>query len=121
MGLIGGFFRRLPPKAKAVVIVLFLAVMAVAFIFLRFQEDSFRYSESTSPTIDIVKAAGRHLALPWGSPNVSRLQDVDIPKQEQPNFYANAMKGDWVLAYPSMVIVYRIETDQIVAVLPVKQ
>lgn len=63
---------------------------------------------------EILKAVGRHILLPEGSPQIAEVQDVEKLRETQA-FFRNARNGDIVIVYPFTIFIYRPADDIVVA------
>lgn len=90
--------------------------MLAAFIFFSFHHSAPTPSSATELLIQKVSA---HMTLPSVPPSVRQVQEVELLQRENPLFYQQAQIGDWVLSFPTMIILYRASTDRIITTLPV--
>jgi hypothetical protein len=63
---------------------------------------------------EIVKALGRHVLLPDGSPQIAEVQDAARLKMTQA-FFEKAENGDVVVVYDSVIFLYRPSKDIVIA------
>ncbi len=63
---------------------------------------------------EIVRALGRHVILPEGSPQIAEVKDAARLKVSQA-FFENAENGDVVVVYESTIYLYRPSKDLVVA------
>ena len=63
---------------------------------------------------DIIKALGRHILLPEGTPQIAAVQDVEKLREKQA-FFKNAQNGDIVVVYETTIFIYRPSADIVVA------
>ncbi len=65
---------------------------------------------------DIIKKVGAHVELPKGYPlKVVRVEDETMLRTQN-IFYQDVKRGDYIIAYQEMVIIYRLLEDRIIAV-----
>ncbi len=62
----------------------------------------------------IIKALGRHILLPEGTPQIAEVEDVEKLREKQA-FFKNAKNGDIVVVYESMIFLYRPSLDIVIA------
>lgn len=55
-----------------------------------------------------------------GLPTVEYVSDTLTVKKVNPTFYQNVERGDWVVTYPTLVVIYRPSDNHIVNALPIK-
>ena len=71
----------------------------------------------TAESYVVARVAG-HISVPNGIPEVTKLAEVEVLKHQNPTFYGQAAPGDWVVRYPSFVVLYRLETNKVLTLLP---
>ncbi len=70
---------------------------------------------------EIVTRIARHTTLPAGVPtDVARVQDAE-KLQGEADLYKNVKEGDYIVIYPSLVVVYDLYNDKIVALKSLSQ
>lgn len=52
-------------------------------------------------------------------PTVARIEDPDTLKQANPDFYADAVEGDYLILYPQRAIIFRSSENKIVNIAPI--
>lgn len=53
------------------------------------------------------------------APTVARIEDPDVLKQANPDFYKNAQVGDYLILYPQRAVVFRESENRIINVAPI--
>jgi hypothetical protein len=67
----------------------------------------------------IRQAVARHMLLPEEEPTVAAIKDVDKLKQSNPEFYAHAENGDFMLVFSQQAVLYSEKRDLILNVAPI--
>lgn len=52
-------------------------------------------------------------------PTVARIEDAEVLRGANPDFYKNAQDGDYLILYPQRAIIYREAEDLVVNVAPI--
>ena len=52
-------------------------------------------------------------------PTVARVEDPEVLKSSNPDFYKNTQVGDYLVLYPQRAIVYRSSENQIINIAPI--
>lgn len=79
--------------------------------------------EKPAPSAELtpVQKIGRHLAVPQGeNPTIAVIDDPDAMRQNNPTFYEMARVGDILAIWPNLAVLYSVEQDIILAVLPLE-
>ena len=63
---------------------------------------------------EILKALRRHILVPEGNPQIAEIQDAARLKETQA-FFKDAVNGDIVIVYETMIYIYRPSADIVVA------
>jgi uncharacterized protein YneF (UPF0154 family) len=70
-------------------------------------------------TEEILENLGSIILLPDEEPTMATLLDIEELKKENPEFYANAQKGDLLVIYSEKAIIFRETENKIINVAPV--
>lgn len=70
------------------------------------------------PRAQLVARVSQHLQLPATTPTIEQVEDIETMRRINPDFYQDLQSGDWILRYPSELIVYRASEDRIIRVAP---
>lgn len=125
-------------RLKVVLITLVASVLVLSFLFGYSQYKLYSLSQeemnvSGAPVTDtkqgaqqtvqadtikspeaIIKALGRHILLPEGTPQIAEVKDVEKLKEKQA-FFKNAENGDIVVVYETTIFLYRPTLDIVIA------
>lgn len=99
---------------------IFLAIVFRVVDF--FKTVSYSTSDRSVSAIDqdpisvLLTRVNRHVSLPAGAPSVEHVSQIAALKQVNPLFYQDLEDGDWILRYPSVLVVYRAEIDRVIRV-----
>ena len=52
-------------------------------------------------------------------PTVARIEDPEILKQANPDFYKNAQTGDYLILYPNRAVIFRESENRVINVAPI--
>ena len=69
---------------------------------------------------EILARLGKILLLPEGVPTMAIITNVDILKEQQPSFFANAKNNDHLIVYPDRAILYDDNANKIIQIGPVQ-
>lgn len=64
---------------------------------------------------EVRKALAQQADVPAGTPWMERIEDADVRRAIQPDFYHDAAGGDLVVHFPDRVVLYRPRTKTILA------
>ncbi|MBP6948883.1 MAG: hypothetical protein KBC41_00240 [Candidatus Pacebacteria bacterium] len=64
---------------------------------------------------EIIKAVSKLIILPDTVPQITSIKDIDSLREKEV-FFRNALNGDAVIIYETMIIIYRPTTNMIIAV-----
>lgn len=116
-----GFFKKLSPKQKGILLALVLLVSAGLFIAGYMQYKAKQPAEkqqgiSAEEAQSLVAKVGKHIDLPEETPDIATVTDKSSLPQD--DFFSKAQNGDKVLVLKSIkrVILYRPSTDKIIDV-----
>jgi uncharacterized protein YneF (UPF0154 family) len=70
-------------------------------------------------TEEILENLGSIILLPDEEPTMATLLDIEELKKENPEFYKDAQKGDYLVIYSEKAIIYREEENKVINVAPV--
>ncbi len=70
-------------------------------------------------TQQVVGSLGQVLLLSDENPTVARVEDPEILKQSNPDFYENIQAGDYLVLYPQRAIIYRASETKIINIAPI--
>ncbi len=73
------------------------------------------YSDSNAIN-DLIKKLGKHIYLPTGKVTITTVVDADALRKDNPVFYQYAKKGDRVVLYPTVAILYDPVVDLVLDV-----
>lgn len=118
--------KKISLKKAAVVVVFLIAVGAAGYFYYQYndiknnteeaiaeknQEDSNRVTDKLKVILFIPEEAGQ--------PTVARVDDPEVLKKANPDFYKNAAVGDYLILYPNRAIIYRESSNQIINIAPI--
>lgn len=89
-------------------------------IYLQYEVYALRKIEATRDEVpstpnQIIDAVKRHIVVPGGEPQIAAVEDAKKLNSSQA-FFKDALNGDVVLVYETMIILYRPSLDIVVAV-----
>jgi len=61
----------------------------------------------------------KEILVPSEEPTIASIVDINKLKQQNAAFYADAQNGDYLVLYSTKAIVYRLEENKIINVLPI--
>ncbi|MFO0764857.1 MAG: hypothetical protein U0487_02315 [Patescibacteria group bacterium] len=112
------------PTLRQGYLLIVFCVLAVSFLYVRFvflpQQQVKQQQEQ-----DLYRQALMRVSLAAGimgdeQPSRAIVDDVATLKAANPEFYANARAGDWVLRYQAAVVLYRSQTNEVIKVQTIK-
>jgi Mg2+/citrate symporter len=121
MGIVRNkFFRKVRPH-QIISAVLFILLILSTFLYFREKNRLSEFTTQTSTEIEeVVSKVGKLILLPEDSkPSMATIQNVDVLRDEEPEFYENASNGDNILIYPDQVIIYNPTENIIINVAPI--
>ena len=62
---------------------------------------------------------GDILEFEEADPTVARIEDPAVLKESNPEFYAKAQSGDYLVLFPSRAVVYRESSNKIINIAPI--
>ena len=117
--------RRISFKAMVVWLVVLLAVAAAVFFYIKYQDARSQLPEEVAAqnaeeTSRVIGKLGNILSITTDAqPTVARVDDPDVLKQANPDFYADAQAGDYLILYPERAIIYRESENKIINIAPI--
>ena len=129
--------QKKPPSKKKTSLALFMFVMMlVVFGVLRVQQinnpipalsnDQPKSATATSTQDEVERMQISTLVaalttVPPGLPIVEYVSDTYILKKLNPDFYKEVQRGDWVVSYSTLVVIYRPSSNTIVNSAPIQK
>ena len=120
--------RRIPSLSKlSMPILAALAVVGIGasiFFFLRYND----VRENPSAVIEdrnaeesarVTGKLQKIIRFTEEDPTVARIEDPSVLQSSNPDFYRDAVAGDYLVLFPSRAIVYRESDNQIINVAPI--
>lgn len=79
------------------------------------QEEELKHPDIATTPEQVLEAVSKHMILPDVPPSIAEVQDAAKLSSTQ-EFFKDVKNGDYVLVYPTILIVFRPSADIIVAV-----
>lgn len=117
--------RRISFKAMVVWLVVLLAVAAAVFFYVKYQDARSKLPEEVAAqnaeeTARVIGKLGNILNITTDAqPTVARVDNPDVLKQANPDFYADTQTGDYLILYPERAIIYRESENKIINIAPI--
>jgi len=118
--------RRFGLSRLAIALILVLAIGAAGFFFVKYNdlkdnpeaEISQRNKEESERILGKVGALV-HIPEDSGNPTVARVDDPEVLRKQNGEFYAFTEVGDYLILYPTRAIIYREANNQIINIAPI--
>lgn len=108
-----------------VIAILILVLLSAAFLKLRNKDAAPNIPGAKDEAVardvgSLIQKVARHIVIKDGeTPSVATVQDADALRSQNPIFYKDAQNGDRVLVWSDKVVLYSVDRDILLAVLPI--
>ena len=109
-----------------IVIFIVLASLGLAFYFWQDARDARQQtpegiaSRNAEETSRVLGALDKVLfTKSEDAPTVARIEDADVLREANPDFYADAAVGDYLVLYPQRAIIFREAENRVINVAPI--
>lgn len=101
-------------KITMLLLVIFLMAMA-SFVAVRINGNSSKKeSQRTIDSLSKILLLDKNL-----SPTVAKVEDVEILKKTNPDFYKDVQTGDYIIIYSNRAIIYRENENKVINIAPI--
>lgn len=113
------------PTLRQGYLLIVFCVLAVSFLYVRFaflpQQQAKEQYEQELYRQAIARVSATAGIMGDEQPTRTIVDDVATLKASNPEFYAEARAGDWVLRYHAAVVLYRSQTNEVIKVQTLKE
>ena len=114
MGLKGHMKSGATSAVKRFILIASLIVMILVFVFLFFKQMFSPAPSTIMNTQKLLARIARHVTLPSGVVTIRRVERPDFLQDIQPTVYKGILYGDYIVEYPSAILIYRSDEDRLI-------